>query len=96
MKLYDNEGRFIGYGQGLDDGLQNPPRPSPKEARSPEQSTPGTTERQQEREAELALKYAVEMRKLELDRENSEKNRGLAFFALIIIAAFIAGYLLFR
>lgn len=63
----------------------DPPRPAPT-----------TQERQHERDDEMSLKYGVEMKRLEYERENSEKNRGLAFFALILLAAFIIGYCLFR
>ena len=92
----DKDGKFLGYILDNDNKFQGSPTLSPKQVSGPAPFTPKAEERSQERLDEMALKYAVEMQKLEFEKEKSEKNRGLLFFALLMLAAFIVGYCLFR
>jgi hypothetical protein len=94
-KSYDKDGNIV-WIQEADEGLQSPPNRSWKNASTSAKPTSKAERRGEDRPDEMALKYAVEMQKLEFERERSEKNRGLAFFALIILAAFLVGYFLFR
>jgi hypothetical protein len=80
--IYDKDGKFIGY--ETTESLADPVQPESNH----------TTER--EEDSELALRYLVEMKKLELQKENSDKNRGLALFIFITILGLLIGYLLFR